>query len=99
MYNKILVVDNTFLTPIFQNPLDFKADIVLHSCRKYLGGHSDIIMGSLIMNNKNLYQQLKYLKNFLSVNPYPFDCFILNRSLKTIDIRMKKTSINLYAKN
>jgi len=94
MYNKLLVVDNTFLSPIFQNPLDNNADIVLHSCSKYLGGHSDIIMGSLIMNDKKLYEKLKYLQNSLGVTPSPFDCFLLNRSLKTLDLRMKKHQSN-----
>ena len=100
MYNKLLVVDNTFLSPIFQNPLDYNADIVLHSCSKYLGGHSDIIMGSLIMNNKKLYEKLKYLQNSLGVTPSPFDCFLLNRSLKTLYIRMKKHESNaIYISN
>jgi cystathionine gamma-lyase len=93
-YNKILIVDNTFLTPIFQNPLDYNADIVLHSCSKYLGGHSDIIMGALMMNNKKLYNKLKYLQNSLGLNPSPFDCFMLNRSIKTLEIRMIKHQTN-----
>ena len=94
MYNKLLVVDNTFLSPIFQNPLDNNADIVLHSCSKYLGGHSDIIMGCLMMNNRKLYEKLKYLQNSLGVIPSPFDCFMLNRSIKTLELRMKKHQSN-----
>ena len=93
-YNKLLVVDNTFLTPIFQNPLDYNADIVLHSISKYINGHSDIIMGGLMMNNKELYDNLKYLQNSLGVIPSPFDCYMVNRSIKTLDIRMKKHQHN-----
>tara|TARA_Y100000389_G_C17445798_1_gene511526 strand:- start:727 stop:1941 length:1215 start_codon:yes stop_codon:yes gene_type:complete len=93
-YNKLLVVDNTFMTPVFQNPLDYNADIVLHSISKYINGHSDIIMGGLMMNNKELYDKLKYLQNSLGVIPSPFDCYIVNRSIKTLYIRMKKHQHN-----
>ena len=93
-YNKLLVVDNTFMTPVFQNPLDYNADIVLHSISKYINGHSDIIMGGLMMNNKELYDKLKYLQNSLGVIASPFDCYMVNRSIKTLDIRMKKHQHN-----
>lgn len=94
MYNKILIVDNTFMSPIYQNPLDDKADIVLHSCSKYLSGHSDIIMGCLMLNNDKLYERLKYLQNSLGAIPSPFDCYLMNRSIKTLDIRMEKHQQN-----
>ena len=93
-YNKLLVVDNTFLTPIFQKPLDYNADIVLHSISKYINGHSDVIMGGLVTNNKQIYNKLKYLQNSLGIIPSPFDCYIVNRSMKTLEIRMKKHQNN-----
>jgi len=93
-HNKLLVVDNTFMTPVFQNPLDYNADIVLHSISKYINGHSDIIMGGLMINNTELYDKLKYLQNSLGVIPSPYDCYIVNRSIKTLKIRMEKHQRN-----
>ena len=93
-YNKILVVDNTFLTPIFQKPLDYNADIVLHSISKYINGHSDVIMGGLITNNQEIYTQLQYLQKSLGIIPSPHDCYMVNRSMKTLEIRMKKHQNN-----
>lgn len=93
-YNKLLVVDNTFLTPIFQKPLDYNADIVLHSMSKYINGHSDVIMGGLITNNQEIYTQLQYLQKSLGIIPSPHDCYMVNRSMKTLEIRMRKHQNN-----
>ena len=82
------------MTPVFQNPLNYNADIVLHSISKYINGHSDIIMGGLMMNNKELYDKLKYLQNSLGVIPSPFDCYMVNISIKTLDILMTKKKYN-----
>ena len=86
----IIVVDNTFATPALQNPLDLGADIVLHSATKYLGGHSDIILGALITNNKNLYENLFLITKSCGAIPGPMDCFLALRGLKTLQIRMDK---------
>lgn len=86
----IIVVDNTFATPVLQNPLDLGADIVLHSATKYLGGHSDLIMGALILNNLNIYNQLFLITKSCGAVPGPMDCFLALRGIKTLDIRMSK---------
>ena len=86
----ILVVDNTFATPALQNPLDLGADIVLHSATKYIGGHSDIILGALITNNHKLYEQLFLITKSCGAVPGPMDCFLALRGIKTLDIRMER---------
>ena len=86
----LIVVDNTFATPVLQNPLDLGADIVLHSATKYLGGHSDLIMGALIMNNSKLYDQLFLITKSCGAVPGPMDCFLALRGIKTLDVRMNK---------
>lgn len=86
----VVVVDNTFMTPIFQSPLKMGADIVLHSCTKYINGHSDVIMGALMTNDHKLYQRLKYLQNALGIIPSAFDCSQVIRSIKTLPIRVKQ---------
>mgnify|MGYP001276476007 FL=1 len=86
----ILVVDNTFATPALQNPLDLGADIVLHSATKYIGGHSDIILGALITNNHQLYEQLFLITKSCGAVPGPMDCFLALRGIKTLDIRMER---------
>ncbi len=85
-----LVVDNTFLTPYFQNPLDLGADIVLHSCTKYLGGHSDLIMGALATNNASLHEQLAFVQKSAGAVPSPFECYMMLRSVKTLGLRMER---------
>lgn len=90
----ILVVDNTFLTPCLQNPLDLGADIVIHSCTKYIGGHSDIIMGCAMTNNEELYKKMKKNSSSLGCCPGPFDCFLASRGLKTLAIRVAKAQEN-----
>jgi len=92
--NLILVADNTFFTPYLQNPLDFGADIVIHSCTKFIGGHSDIIMGAVLTSTDDLYAKLKKNSINLGCNPSPFDCFLASRGLKTLAIRVEKGQEN-----
>lgn len=88
-YNILHVVDNTFASPYLQNPLTFGADIVMHSATKYLNGHSDVVMGALILNDPDLYQQLRFFYNTCGATPGPQDSFLCLRGLKTLHIRMK----------
>lgn len=88
--NATVVVDNTFATPILQQPLNLGADIVLHSVTKYLGGHSDVIGGALITNDDELHEQLRFLQNSAGGVPGPMDCFLVLRGTKTLAIRMKQ---------
>lgn len=89
--NKILLcVDNTFASPYLQNPLDFGADIVMHSSTKYLGGHSDVIQGALIMNDAALREQLYFLQKSCGAVPGPMDCFLVLRGIKTLHVRMQR---------
>lgn len=84
------VVDNTFASPYLQNPLDQGADIVMHSVTKYLGGHSDTVMGALIVNNDELAKQLAFIQNASGAVPGPQDCFLVLRGIKTLHIRMQR---------
>jgi len=86
----LLVVDNTFATPYLQNPLPIGADIVTHSCTKYIGGHSDVVGGCLIVNNDDLAARLRFLQNAVGAIPGPMDCFLLLRSTKTLHVRMDR---------
>lgn len=88
----LIVVDNTFMTPIFQSPLKLGADLVMHSCTKYINGHSDVIMGTLMTNNKELYQRLKFFQNALGIVPSAFDCYQVIRSIKTLHVRVEQQS-------
>lgn len=89
--HKILfAVDNTFATPFLQNPLDMGADIVMHSVTKYLAGHSDTVMGALIVNDDELAKQLAFLQNACGATPGPQDCFLVLRGIKTLHIRMER---------
>lgn len=87
--NILLTVDNTFATPWLQNPLDLGADIVLHSGTKYLGGHSDLIHGCLMMNEPALREKLYFIQKSCGAVPGPMDCFLVLRGLKTLHVRMK----------
>lgn len=87
-YDKKVIVDNTFLSPIFQNPLQLDVDIVVHSITKYINGMSDVIMGCLMTRDKTIYKRLKFLQNALGIIPSPFDCYNVNRSIKTLSLRM-----------
>lgn len=92
----IVIVDNTFLTPYLQRPLEFGADIVMYSLTKYMNGHSDVIMGAAVLNDDELEKKLRFLQNALGIVPSPFDCYLVNRSLKTLALRMeqhKKSSL------
>ncbi len=86
----ILCVDNTFASPYLQNPLDLGADIVMHSSTKYLGGHSDVIQGALILNDQNLRDQLYFIQKSCGAVPGPMDCFLVLRGIKTLHVRMKQ---------
>ena len=85
-----VVVDNTFATPIWQNPLDLGADLVLHSTTKYIGGHCDVLGGAILTNNEIWHEKLSFLANSIGATPAPFDCFLLLRGIKTLNIRMKQ---------
>jgi cystathionine gamma-lyase len=88
--NILTVVDNTFASPYLQNPLDLGVDIVLHSVTKYIGGHSDVVMGALVMNDDKLYDSLKFIQNSSGATPGPQDCFLALRGIKTLHLRMER---------
>ncbi len=85
-----LAVDNTFASPYLQNPIDLGADIVMHSVTKYLGGHSDVVMGALCMNNSALYERLAFIHNSCGATPGPMDSFLVLRGIKTLHLRMQR---------
>ena len=85
----LLCVDNTFASPYLQNPLDWGADIVMHSATKYLGGHSDVIQGCLMMNDAALREKLYFIQKSCGAVPGPQDCFLVLRGIKTLGVRMK----------
>ncbi len=87
-------VDNTFASPYLQNPLDLGADIVLHSATKYLGGHSDVVHGCLIVNNEKLATDIRFLQNACGAVPGPQDCFLVLRGIKTLHIRVREACNN-----
>nr|XP_048715788.1 cystathionine gamma-lyase isoform X1 [Caretta caretta] len=93
----ILVVDNTFMSAYFQRPLSLGADICMYSATKYMNGHSDVVMGLVSVNGDDLYERLKFLQNALGAVPSPFDCYLCNRGLKTLQIRMKQHFHNALA--
>lgn len=86
----LLAVDNTFASPFLQNPLDLGADIVMHSVTKYLGGHSDVVMGALVVNDHELADRLVFLQNACGATPGPQDCFLVLRGIKTLHLRMER---------
>ena len=89
-HNVLLAVDNTFATPYLQNPLDMGADIVMHSATKYLGGHSDVVMGALIVKDKTLADKLYFIQNASGAICGPQDAFLVLRGIKTLHIRMQR---------
>ena len=93
-YGIITCVDNTFASPYLQRPLDLGADIILHSCTKYLGGHSDAVLGALVCTRKEIDDQLRFLQNACGATPGPMDCFLILRGIKTLHIRMKRACRN-----
>ena len=90
----LLAVDNTFASPYLQNPMDLGADIVMHSVTKFLGGHSDVVMGALIVNDDDLAERLAFIQNSCGGTPGPQDCFLVLRGLKTLHLRMERHSTN-----
>lgn len=92
--NVMLCVDNTFASPYLQNPLDQGADLVLHSVTKYLGGHSDVVMGAIITNNEKIHEDLKFIQNACGAVPGPQDCFLVLRGVKTLHLRMERHCSN-----
>jgi len=90
----LLVVDNTFMSPYFQRPLSLGADIVVHSATKYLGGHSDVIGGALVVNGEDLFERLAFLQNAVGGVPGPMDAWLVLRGIKTLAIRMREHEAN-----
>src|SRR6202023_1599162 len=90
----LLVVDNTFMSPYFQRPLSLGADIVVHSATKYLGGHSDVIGGTLVVNRDDLFERLSFLQNAVGGVPGPMDAWLVLRGIKTLAIRMREHENN-----
>ncbi|ASJ12646.1 cystathionine gamma-synthase [Thermococcus thioreducens] len=90
----IVVVDNTFASPYFQNPLDLGADIVLHSVTKYLGGHSDVVGGAVMVNDDEIYERLKFHQNAVGAILSPFDSWLVMRGIKTLAVRMERHEKN-----
>jgi cystathionine gamma-synthase/cystathionine gamma-lyase len=96
-----LVVDNTFASPVLQQPLDLGADVVLHSATKYLNGHSDVVGGALLLNDAGLAERVRFLQNAMGAVPSPFDCYLVLRGLKTLPVRMDRhcaTALELAAR-
>ncbi|XP_070602254.1 cystathionine gamma-lyase [Erythrolamprus reginae] len=93
----ILVVDNTFMSAYFQRPLSLGADICMYSATKYMNGHSDVVMGLVSLNNNELHERLRFLQYSIGAIPSPFDCYLCNRGLKTLPIRMKQHFRNALA--
>jgi cystathionine gamma-lyase len=93
----ILAVDNTFCSPYFQSPLALGADLVVHSVTKYIGGHSDVVMGVVCTNSKDLYTKLRFVQNGIGAVPSPFDCYLAHRGLKTLHLRMEAAGRNAFA--
>ncbi|MBV8519711.1 MAG: PLP-dependent transferase [Acidobacteria bacterium] len=88
------VVDNTFATPVLQQPLALGADLVLHSTTKYINGHSDVLGGAVVTNDQGLYDELKFLQNAIGAVPGPQDCFLVLRGIKTLGLRMERHCSN-----
>ena len=89
-YNILTAVDNTFSSPYLQNPLDLGADIVVHSITKFIAGHSDVVMGAIVLNEENLANRLYFIQNSCGAVPGPQDCFLVLRGIKTLHIRMDR---------
>ncbi len=92
-----VVVDNTFATPVLQQPLSLGADIVVHSTTKYLGGHSDVVGGAVVVNDEEIHRDLKFYQNAVGAVPGPLDCFLVLRGTKTLAVRMRQHCENARA--
>lgn len=90
----MVVVDNTFMSPYVQNPLDHGADIVVHSVTKYINGHSDVVMGAAAFNAPELFEKLSFLQNAIGAVPSAFDCWLAHRGLKTLHLRAREATKN-----
>lgn len=93
----IVVVDNTFMSPYFQRPLMWGADIAFNSVTKYINGHTDVVMGCVALNDEALYKRIKFLQNAAGAVTSPFDCFLVNRGAKTLAVRMERHQKNALA--
>jgi cystathionine gamma-lyase len=93
----LLAVDNTFMTPVFQRPLELGADLVVHSTTKYVGGHSDVVGGAIAMRSAELHERLYFLQNSCGAVPGPQDCYLTLRGLKTLPLRMQRHAENALA--
>src|SRR6516165_5448230 len=93
----LVVVDNTFATPVFQQPFELGADIVVHSVTKYLAGHSDTVQGSALAKDAAVFEPIKFLQNATGAVPSPFDCWLTMRGLKTLELRMQRHEQNAVA--
>ena len=93
-HNILLAVDNTFMSPYGQNPLTIGADVVMHSATKFIGGHSDVLAGALITNDSSLAEKLYFVQKSGGAVPSPFDCWLLLRSTKTMELRVQRQSDN-----
>jgi cystathionine gamma-lyase len=93
----LLVVDNTFATPLFQQPFTLGADLVVHSVTKYLGGHSDLVQGAVLAKDPAVFEPVKFLQNATGAVPSPFDCWLTLRGLKTLELRMQRHADNAEA--
>ena len=95
-HNILVAVDNTFMTPYFQQPLKLGADVVVHSITKFLNGHSDVVGGAVVTSSQPLYEQLKFIQNAVGGVPGPMDCFLTLRGLKTLHLRMQRHQENAF---
>ena len=93
----LVLVDNTFTTPVFKNPLLEGADVVLHSLTKFIGGHHDVTAGALIVNDQHLFEKLNFLQHTIGATPSPFDCFLALRGIKSLPVRMQQHKKNAKA--
>ncbi|MGA9883677.1 MAG: aminotransferase class I/II-fold pyridoxal phosphate-dependent enzyme [Candidatus Acidiferrales bacterium] len=95
--SSLLVVDNTFATPVFQQPFELGADLVVHSVTKYLAGHSDTVQGAVLANDPAIFEPVKYLQNATGAIPSPMDCWLTLRGIKTLELRMQRHQENAAA--
>ena len=91
-----VIVDNTFMSPFLQQPLALGADVVLHSATKYLGGHSDVVLGAVVTSDQAIYEKVKYLQNAIGATPGPMDCYLALRGTKTLAVRMRQHEANAH---
>ena len=93
-HGALVVVDNTFATPVFQQPFSLGADIVVHSVTKYLAGHSDLIQGAALARDAAIFEPIKFLQNAIGAVPAPLDCWLTLRGLKTLELRVQRHAEN-----